>query len=79
MMLSRIIFAYLAFGTTATPVPQAAANQPIPATGENGKPRRIFGFGDLKLQDMLKGSPNANKGGTGRTLLIPNKVPRFSE
>jgi hypothetical protein len=70
-MLARIVFACVAFGITVTSTPQApaAANQPIPATGENGKPSGIFGF-DLNMQAMLKGSPNAKNGGTGTTLLI---------
>ena len=76
-MLSRIVFACLVFGAAATPEPQApaAANQPIPATGENGKPSGIFGFGDLKVQDMMNGSPKGNKGGTGRSFPISNRVP----
>jgi hypothetical protein len=80
-MLSGIVFACLAFGAAATAAAQApaAANEPIPATGENGKPSGIFGFGDLRPGDMLKGSPKANKGGTGRSLLISNRVPCCSE
>jgi hypothetical protein len=68
-MFSGIVFACLAFGAIASPTPQvpAAATQPIPATGENGKPNGIFGFGDLKPEDMLKGGANANKGGTGKS------------
>ena len=75
-MLSGIVFACLAFGTTAKPEPQAeaAANQPIPATGENGKPSGIFGF-DLNPREMMGGGPKANNGGTGRipkNLAAPN-------
>jgi hypothetical protein len=67
MMFSGIVFACLAFGAIATPEPQAeaAANQPIPATGENGKPSGIFGF-DLNPKDMMRGGPKAGKGGTGK-------------
>jgi len=79
-MLFGIAFACLAFGATAVPAPQApaAADQPIPATGENGKPSGIFGFGDLKMEDMLKGSPNANKGGTGPPSMLGG-IPKGSE
>ena len=68
-MLSRIVFASLAFAATAAAVSQASvsADPPIPVSGENGKPSGIFGFGDLKPEEMLNGSPNANKGGTGKT------------
>jgi hypothetical protein len=67
-MLSQFLIAVLAFGAAASPAPQApaAVNKPIPATGENGKPSGIFGFSDLKPEEMLWGSPNANKGGTGK-------------
>jgi hypothetical protein len=70
-MLSNIVLAILAVGASAAPAPQApaSANQPIPATGENGLPSGIFGFGDLKPEDMLRGSPKANAGGTGKILL----------
>jgi hypothetical protein len=69
MMLSEIIVAYLALGAAAAPSPQApaVANQPIPATGENGKPNGIFGFGDAKPA----GGSAPSKGGSGMNLSTP--------
>jgi hypothetical protein len=71
-MLSGVIIACLTVVALATPAPQrpVPTNQPIPATGENGKPSGIFGFGDVKPEEMLFGGGNANKGGTGKIPFI---------
>lgn len=57
-MLSKIVFASLVLGIIASPAPQApaAADQPIPKSGDNGKPNGVFSF------EMGKGSAGGAKG-----------------
>jgi hypothetical protein len=72
MMLTGIVLAVLAANVVALPQAAPAASQPIPETGENGKPFGIFGF-ELNPEEMMKGSPSANNGGTGKcSPIFPN-------
>jgi hypothetical protein len=63
-MLSQIVLASLVLGIIASPAPQApaAVDQPIPKTGDNGKPNGVFSF------EMGKGGAGG-KGGKARPLV----------
>lgn len=56
-MLHKIVLASLVLGIIASSAPQApaAADQPIPKTGDNGKPNGVFSF------DFGKGGAGSGK------------------
>jgi hypothetical protein len=58
-MLSKIVLVSLALGAFAAPQAPAAADQPIPKSGDNGKPNGVFSF------EMGKGGPKGGAGGAG--------------
>jgi hypothetical protein len=64
-MLSELVVASLVLGVIASPVTQipAAANQPIPKTGDNGKPNGIFSFDFAKI---IAGGGKGGKSGKAR-------------
>jgi hypothetical protein len=67
-MLSKIVLASLVLGIVASPVTQVptAANQPIPKTGDNGKPNGIFSFDFTKV---IAGGGKGGKSGKARPLV----------
>jgi hypothetical protein len=60
-MQFKIVLASFALGAFASPAPQApaAADQPIPKSGDNGKPNGIFSF------EFGKGTPGSAGGAKG--------------